>query len=102
MCYLPDMRVRDVLWIAATIVAIPIIGIAGGYFVGACLLVVIIGAITLPVWLPLYLLGSWLLWRSPWYRAGVFSRFWMREKISDWRSSRSAAGGVRRSRGTPP
>ncbi|HET7161664.1 MAG TPA: hypothetical protein VFI32_03230 [Rhodanobacteraceae bacterium] len=90
------MRVRDGLWIAATIVLVPIIGIFGGYLVGACLALVIIGAITLPVWLPLYLLARWALWKSPQYRAGVFTRFWLREKISDWRSGRAATGGARR------
>ena len=89
--------IKDGLRIIVTIVAVPVIGIFGGYFIGACLLLVIIGAITVPIWLPLYLFGRWLLWRSPRYRAGVFSRFWLREKISDWRSGRSVPGGVRRS-----
>jgi len=88
--------IKDGLWIIATIVLVPVIGILGGYFIGACLLLVIIGAITLPLWLPLYLIARWLLWRSPRYRAGVFARFWLREKISDWRSGRAAPGGVRR------
>ena len=62
--------IKGWLWIIATIVLVPVIGILGGYFIGACLLLVIIGAITLPLWLPLYLIARWLLWRSPRNRAG--------------------------------
>lgn len=95
--------VKDGLWIIATIVLVPVIGVLGGFMVGACLVLVIVGAITLPVWLPLYLLARWLRWRSPRYRAGVFSRFWLREKVSDWKQDGpSVAGAIRSSARTRP
>lgn len=108
------MRVRDGLWIVVTLALVPIVGIFGGYFVALCLLVIVAGAITLPVWLPLYMLARWLLWKSPRYRAWVSARWAVRDLVDEQkaqylpvkdgrvRAVQAAASGLRKIAGRRP
>lgn len=95
--------IRDALVIVGTIVAIPIVGILGGYFVALCLLLAVVGVITAPIVVPLILLARWALWKSPWWRSRVWARWWLGEKVNDWKQEGpSVAGAIRSTAGTRP
>lgn len=72
-------------WIVLAVVPITIVGgLAFGFLSGLIMWALIIGVLTAPIWIPLGLLVRWLVWKSPKYRARVFSRWWLNEKISEW------------------